>query len=171
MRPVSITRSIAAPVDDVWAAISVPGYLELVHPFCARNPVDSWPGRDSCDEIHYRSGWVYRRSFTEWVDGVGYDLDIGAVGEPTSHVTWRLTASTPRSTDLTIRVWPRPLIGVVGLDGPTRLAIVGPLMRRYLRSVTAGVEWYVVQQEPVTANQFGSHPWFSPRGATPTEQR
>ena len=162
-RPVHVTRTIPATVDDVWAAISAPGYLEAVHPFCERNPVIVWPGNAARDEIHYRSGWVYQRTFTDWIDGVGYDLDIGAAGEPTSQVTWRLAPRGDGASELTISVWPRPLTRIPGLRRLVRLLIVGPMMRRYLRSVTAGVEWFVTHREPVTANQFGSHPWFSPR--------
>ena len=100
---------IAASVDDVWAGISTPGYLEAVHPFCEHNPVMVWPGSAARDEIHYRSGWVYQRTFTDWIDGVGYDLDIGAAGEPISHVSWRLAPQSERACQLTISVWPRPL--------------------------------------------------------------
>lgn len=30
----------------------MPGNLELCHPFCRSNPVQSWPGKDSIDEVH-----------------------------------------------------------------------------------------------------------------------
>ena len=153
---------IAAPADDVWAAISAPGHLAWVHPFCEHNPVMVWPGRTARDEIHYRGGWVYQRRFTDWIDGVGYDLDIGADGEPTSHVSWRLAAHRDGLCELSIRVWPRPLTRVPGLRWVVQLAVVTPMMRSYLRSVTKGVEWFVTRGEPVTANQFGSHRWFSP---------
>ena len=79
-RPIRVTREISAPAEVVWAVIATPGHLEHVHPFCEHNPVTEWPGAASRDEIHYRSGWVYERTFTHWVDGVGYDLDIGAPG-------------------------------------------------------------------------------------------
>jgi hypothetical protein len=35
------------------------------------------------------------------------------------------------------------------------------MLRRYLSSVTRGVEWWVTRGEPVPRNQFGSHRWFS----------
>ena len=41
--------------------------------------------------------------------------------------------------------------------------MVGPMLRRYLRSVLRGIEWRVVQGTPVARNQFGSHVWFSPK--------
>ena len=160
-RPVRVVQKMGAPADEVWAVISTPGHLEAVHPFCERNPVSSWPGTGSIDEVRYRSGWIYRRTFTNWIDGVGYDLDIGAEGEPSSHVSWRITLRGDNDCELAISVWPRPLTEVPVLRSLLRLFVVGPMMRSYLRSVTEGVHWFVNTGEPVTANQFGSHRWFS----------
>ena len=162
-RPIRVTREISAPAEVVWAVIATPGHLEHVHPFCEHNPVTEWPGAASRDEIHYRSGWVYERTFTHWVDGVGYDLDIGAPGEPTSHVSWRISPRPPGACNLAISVWPRSLTRIRGLQYLLRLLVLGPMMRHYLRSVTKGVEWFVTQGEPVRANQFGTHQWFSQR--------
>jgi len=160
-RPVRVTREISAPAEDVWKAVASPGYLEKVHPFCERNPVTVWPGSAARDEVHYRSGWVYQRSFSDWIEGAGYDLDIGADGEPTSHVTWRISTHTGGVCRLTISVWPRAITPIPGLNWLVRLVIIGPMMRRYLRSVTEGVEWFVTTGEPVVTDQFGRHPWFS----------
>lgn len=160
-RPIAVTHTIAASADEVWEAISAPGHLELVHPFCERNPVMVWPGGSSRDEIHYRSGWVYTRTFTDWVDQVGYDLDIGGAGEATSHVRWRITPRLDGTCELAISVWPRHVTRIPVLRGILRRLVVGPMLRRYLQSVIKGVEWFVVRGEPVAANQFGSHPWFS----------
>ncbi|MDK1292926.1 MAG: hypothetical protein QGM46_11440 [Actinomycetota bacterium] len=80
--PVGVTQSIAWPSNDVWEAISTPGILELCHPFCQANPVTVWPGAGSLDEVHYFNGMVYERRFLEWIDGVGYSLEIGEHGQP-----------------------------------------------------------------------------------------
>ena len=160
-RPVRVTREISAPAEAVWAVISTPGHLADVHPFCEHNPVVEWPGDTARDEVHYRSGWVYSRTFSRWIDGVGYDLDIGASGEPTSHVSWRISPRTDETCDLAISVWPRPLTRIRALQHILRLVLLGPMMRRYLRSVTEGVEWFVTTGEPVVTDQFGRHPWFS----------
>ena len=162
----SVVRSIVAQRDEVWNVISAPGHLELVHPFCESNVVVEWPGETSIDQIRYRSGWAYDRRFTSWIDGVGYDLEIGAVNEPTSRVSWRLEQRSDDITDLTISLWPRVVVDIPGLRGFARWAIVGPMMRRYLRSVTAGVDWFVTHQTPVQADQFGYHPWFSSKRRT-----
>lgn len=162
-RPIRVTREIFAPAELVWAVITTPGHLEDVHPFCEHNPVREWPGATACDEIHYRSGWVYERTFTRWIDGVGYDLDIGASGEPASKVSWRISPRPDGACSLAISVWPRSLTRIGGLQMLLRLLILGPMMRRYLRSVTMGVDWFVTHGESVRANQFGTHLWFSRR--------
>ena len=37
---VTVTRGVRAGADRMWQVISTPGYLELCHPFCERNPVE-----------------------------------------------------------------------------------------------------------------------------------
>jgi hypothetical protein len=85
--PISGEMAIGAPARDVWGAISRPGNLELCHPFCASNPVRVWPGPGSRDEVHYLSGWVLERRFLNWIDGVGYDLEVGRSGGDKSLVS------------------------------------------------------------------------------------
>ena len=157
----SVVRSIVAQQDEVWNVISAPGHLELVHPFCERNIVFEWPGESASDQICYRSGWIYDRRFTRWIDGVGYDLEIGAANEPTSQVSWRLERRDDYVTDLKIVLSPRRVVDIPGIHRLARWGFVGPMMRRYLRSVTAGVDWFVTHQTPVQPDQFGFHPWFS----------
>jgi hypothetical protein len=159
---VRATRSIAAPAEAVWAVMATPGNLELCHPFCERNPVTDWPGVGSRDTIEYLSGWVYERRFTRWIDGVGYDLRIGASGEETSFVTWRVEPAGDRDCVLTISVHPRVVrVAPPGLRWLAAGVYVRPRLRRYLSSVVQGFEWYVTRGKPVPRNQFGRHPWFS----------
>jgi hypothetical protein len=96
--PVAVTHSIAAPRDRVWEAISMPGNLEHCHPFCAQNPVQVWPGEGARDEVHYLSGWVYERRFCRWIDGIGYDLEIGRRGGRSSFVSWRMSSLDDRNS-------------------------------------------------------------------------
>lgn len=161
--PVSVARTIAAPGPRVWEAISKPGNLELCHPFCARNPVRVWPGEGSRDEVHYFNGWVFERRFRSWIDGVGYDLEIGRPGGGSSFVSWRIGRMDDRSCELRITVRPHVLqsLPVVLRWLPHRLRLA-PILGRYLSSVVRGFEWYVTRGEPVARNHFGSHPWFSP---------
>jgi hypothetical protein len=147
--PVGVAHPIAATPEKVWDVISMPGNLELCHPFCAKNPVEAWPGGGSRDEIHYLSGWVYERRFCRWIDGVGYDLTIGRHGGQTSFVSWRIIPLNIQSCLLRITIYPYDVVWLA------------PKLRRYLSSVIRGFEWYVIRGEAVPRNQFGTHPWFS----------
>lgn len=161
--PVGVATPIGAPVGKVWAAMSMPGNLEWCHPFCAVNPVTAWPGPGSQDEVHYYNGLVYQRRFVEWVEGVGYDLEIGESDQRKSLVQWRLEPDGHNRSTLTITVFPWLL-----QDLPTAVrwlphrAYLKPLLGRYLSAVGRGFEWYVTRGIRVTRNQFGPHPWFSP---------
>lgn len=162
--PITVTHVIRASAAVVWGAIAAPGYLERCHPFCAANPVVNWPGPSSMDEIHYLSGWVYERRFVSWFDGTGYDLEIGARGEPHSWVSWRVTPVEGGRSSLTISIRPHVLGGLPGVVRWLPYAVyVRPMLRRYLSSVVRGVEWFVTRNEAVRHNQFGRHPWFSAR--------
>ena len=160
--PVYVERVIAAPAQEVWNAISRPGNLDLCHPFCSSNPVQSWPGPDSHDEVHYLNGWVYERHFLEWIDGIGYDLEIGRSGGGKSLVSWRIVPIDDHNCALRITVCPHTLQNL-----PTVIRWIPytlrlrPLLRKYLDSVVRGFEWYVIYQTPVPKNAFGAHPWFS----------
>ena len=162
--PIAVEREIPAPAQDVWNAISRPGNLEHCHPFCASNPVKAWPGKDSRDTIHYLSGWTYERKFKEWIDGVGYDLEIGRPGGGQSTVSWRITPVDDNNCTLGITVRPG---GVLKYPPVIRWVPfylwLRPKLRSYLVSVVRGFEWYVTQGEPVPRNAFGTHPWFSAR--------
>ena len=160
--PVAVAQRIATPSDKVWNAISMPGNLELCHPFCARNPVQVWPGEGSRDEVHYLSGWVFERRFCRWIDGVGYDLEIGRRGGGTSFVSWRIMPLDSRNCTLRIVIYPHPLQSMpVAIRWLPHILYLRPMLRSYLSSVTRGFEWYTTRGEPVPRNHFGSHPWFS----------
>lgn len=163
--PVAVEGSIAAPPQEVWEAISRPGNLELCHPFCAKNPVHVWPGESSRDEIHYLSGWVFERRFCRWIDGVGYDLEIGRRGGRTSFVSWRIRPDAPEGSVLRIAVYPQFLQHwPVAVRWAPHWLRLRPMLRRYLSSVVGGFEWYVTRGEAVPRDQFGPHPWFSAPG-------
>lgn len=142
----------------------MPGNLELCHPFCARNPVQAWPGEDSRDEIHYLSGWVYQRHFHKWLDGTGYDLEIFDRNEVVASVSWRISAIDEQNASLRIMIHPYalnkyPLV----IRWLPHFLFLRPKLRSYLRSVVRGFDWYLTRGEPVPRNQFGNHTWFSAR--------
>lgn len=167
--PVAVAQEIAAPAEKVWDAISMPGNLEPCHPFCAKNPVQVWPGPDSRDEIHYLSGLVFERRFCRWIEGVGYDLEIGRHGGRQSFVSWRIAPVEKERCILRIAVYPHVLQTVpVAIRWIPHLVRVRPLLKQYLASVVGGFDWYVTHGEPVPRNQFGSHPWFSGAASRPS---
>ena len=104
--------------------------------------------------------------FCRWIDGVGYDLEIGRRGGSTSFVSWRILPSTRVESTLRIAVYPHALqqlpVAIRWLPHRLRLR---PMLRKYLSSVVGGFEWYVTRGEAVPRDQFGSHPWFSARGS------
>ena len=158
----SCVRRIPVSAERLWEIISRPGNLELAHPFCARNPVLAWPGPDSHDEVHYLNGWVFERRFLRWVDGEGYDLQIGRPGGRSSFVSWRILPVGSHQCNLRIAVCPYVLQNLpVALRWFPHYFRLRPLLRQYLSSVTRGVEWYVTRGESVPRSQFGTHPWFS----------
>jgi hypothetical protein len=160
--PVAVEHPIASPAEELWAAISMPGNLESCHPYCEKNPVEVWPGEGSRDEVHYLSGWVFERRFCRWIDGVGYDLEIGRRGGRSSFVSWRILPGGDRECNLRIVIYSDVLQGApVAIRWLPFVLRLRPMLRRYLSSVVRGFEWYVTRGEPVQRNQFGSHPWFS----------
>lgn len=165
--PVAVERSITATLGDVWSVISSPGNLELCHPFCRRNPVESWSGVGSRDAIEYHSGWLFERRFTGWIDGVGYDLEIGRKGGRRSAVAWRIREVEDGTSVLGITIYP---VGLQHLPVVIRwlphLITMRPMLRTYLDSVLRGFDHYITTGQPVTRNQFGPHRWFSPKDTT-----
>lgn len=162
-KPITVRQLIAAAPAEAWAVISAPGNLEECHPFCAANPVDAWPGPDSHDTVEYYNGRVIHRRFTAWREGVGYDLEASDANGPAASVAWRITTARAGAA-LTLSLTPRMLGRVPAVvRWVPYLAVVRPKMRRYLRAVLRGIEWRVTTGEPVRRNQFGAHPWFSPR--------
>lgn len=161
--PVSASRHIKAPVEKIWAVISSPGNLVHCHPFCENNPVEKWPGKGSLDSVFYYSGWVYHRHFTEWIDGVGYDLEIGRKKGRKSQVSWRIHKINDSAGDLSISVFPQGLQQLsVFIRWLPHFVYLRPRLTSYLISVVKGFEWYITTGQPVARNQFGSHKWFSP---------
>ena len=160
--PITISKSIEASAQDVWKVISNPMNLEDCHPFCESNPVEKWPGVGSIDTIYYYSGWVMQRKFTNWIDGVGYDLTIGRESGRKSFVSWRITEEQDNISKLSITIYPHVLQNVpLAVRWLPHFAYIGPSMKKYLHSVVGGFDHFITTGKPVSRNQFGSHSWFS----------
>ena len=160
--PVSVKRKIDAPAHSIWLAISRPGNLKDCHPFCKNNPVHQWSGVGSKDAIYYYSGWVYQREFTNWVEGVGYDLFIGREGGRKSCVSWRIIERSEDRNTLNITIYPHVLQNIsVPIRWMPYRFYIEPMLQDYLESVVRGFDWFITTGKPVRRNQFGSHKWVS----------
>ena len=153
-RPACVSVSIAAPVEMVWAEVERPGHLERFHPFCDSNPTFSWTADDRRDRINYFSGLVLDRTFTSWSPPHSFRLDIGAPGAaPTTSVHWDFERRDNAGAGARTRV----TITIHGAAHESRASL-----EEYLDSVLEGLRFVVEHGEPVTRNQFGPHPMFSP---------
>lgn len=165
MEPIIGSVGVAAPSADVWAAISPSGNLTNIHPFCERNEVKVWDGARSRDHVYYYSGVHYQREFLDWFDGIGYDLVLGPPDARTAVVRWRIRAQDgkPDHSDFSIKV-----VALLRDDVPPteREHYAEHMIRRplpsYLDSVVRGTGYYAETGTPVTKNQFGPHPIYSP---------
>lgn len=162
MEPIIGTAAVAAPPSDVWAAISPAGNLTNIHPFCERNDVNVWDGARSRDHVYYYSGVHYQREFCDWLDGAGYDLVLGPPDARTALVRWRITEAD-QGSDFSIKV-----VALLRDDVPAaeREHYAEHMIRRplpsYLDSVVRGTGYFAETGTPVTKNQFGTHPIYSP---------
>jgi hypothetical protein len=163
-KSVTVTRTLSATTTQVWQAISSPNHLERTHPFCQANPVHRWPGLDAKDTLVYYNGLTYQRHFTRWLEGEGFDLDIGPNGQQHASVSWRIqTTATGSSLSISIHpnlssIWPvlPAFIRQLGFQ-----YLLAPALQRYLDSVLRGVEYHLMTGQSVRRNQFGSHWLFS----------
>lgn len=161
--PIKKVVEIAASIQEVWGAISKAGNLTSYHPFCKANPVHKWPNVGSCDEVVYYSGLIYQRDFIKWLEGVGYDLEIGPnPPSKSAKVSWRLAEKEENLTELSIAVTPYLKIGVPEAKRMAYLKnVFGDVIASYLESVVKGVDAFVTTGVDVEENQFGSHPMYS----------
>ena len=76
--------------EVLWKTISSPNYLNDTHPYCDNNSVIHWEKDLHEDELVYLNGLTYRRKFSDWKPGEGYDLWIGNSNKKQSFVEWRI---------------------------------------------------------------------------------
>lgn len=178
MEPITARVAVAASADDVWSAISESGNLLNIHPFCERNEVERWDGACSRDRVHYYSGVHYQREFLDWFDGVGYDLVLGPTEARTALVRWRIadpagparadSANSAADAESPGCEFSIKVVALLRGDVPTaeRDRYAEKMIRRalpsYLDSVVRGTAYFSETGTPVTKNQFGTHPIYSP---------
>ena len=160
--PVTVSRVIEAASHNIWQTITEPGNLKRVHPFCAANDVEQWPGVGARDTITYYSGVHYQRDFVTWLEGIGYDLEIGPPPHKTAYVVWRINPLSQTRSDFSIQVIPYLKID---LSEPRKVSyqerFFGDVIGQYLDSVVKGVDYAATTGQTVRKNQFGSHPIYS----------
>lgn len=160
--PVCLCRAIKAPSMTIWKAISQPGHLKLFHPFCQANEVYQWPGIGAQDSITYHSGLHFQRDFINWIEGIGYDLEIGPPPEKTARVVWRIKPLNKDCSEVMIEVTP-----YLQADLPESRKLAyqrrafGKIVELYLDSVLKGIDHFVTSGQVVRKNQFGTHPVYS----------
>ncbi len=161
--PIVRAVPIATPAKTVWAAISKAGNLTNFHPFCAANPVESWPGTGVRDKVEYYNGVVFQRDFIDWIEGVGYDLEIGPnPPSKSAKVSWRIEPNTADGVSFSIAVTPYLKVGMPKEARQAYLdKVFGDVIASYLESVLKGLQAFVTTGVPVREDQFGSHPLYS----------
>lgn len=98
--------------------------------------------------------------FYEWNEGSGFKLIIGRKDGKKSKVIWEVKGD--KNTKVKITVYPHILSGVNKLFYLfAYIFVIKPGLKKYLKSVLLGLEWYLKNQRPIPNNQFGSHKWFS----------
>jgi len=166
--PIEATCVIAAPASDVWAAISATGNLTNVHPFCAANEVERWPGPEGRDHVHYYSGVHYQRDVLDWRAGSGYDLIVGPPRGPTAVAKWWIDPTSATSSQFGINVISYVRSDVQPVERERyEETVIRAAIPPYLDAVVRGVAHYVETGDPVKRNQFGSHDIYSPKFQTP----
>lgn len=159
---VSVRHIIAAAADSVWQVISQPGQLTRYHPFCQATTVITWPGVGAKDTVTYSSGVHYERDFVTWIEGVGFDIEVGPPPHKTARVEWRITELGAHQSELAITVLPYLKADVAAPRKQVyQQRFFGAPMAQYLESVVQGVGHVATVGEAVQKNQFGTHPIYS----------
>ncbi len=159
---VGVRRIIDASSARIWEVITQPGNLERCHPFCRENAVHQWPGVGASDTITYYSGVHYQRDFATWLEGEGYDLDIGPPPHKTARVSWRIKALEAQRSEFGIEVMPYLKTDLsASRKASYQQRFFGDVIADYLDSVVKGVDYLVTTGQAVRKNQFGSHPIYS----------
>ncbi len=162
---ISVSRSIQASSEKVWQVIATPEHLEYCHPFCDKNPAESWSGVGSKDKVYFYSGKVLDRYCREWIEGEGYDLDLTFINLDTqAEARFRISPdSLGNESVLTISLTLKmPAYFPSYFRWILFYLILQPTLKRYLDSVLKGFEYYITTGQPVSRNQFGSNAFFSP---------
>ena len=155
-------EEINAPASRAWQVISEPGNLKDCHPFCANTEVEKWPGLGSRDSITYYSGIHYHRNFVNWLEGTGYDIELGDSPNQTARVLWRIDPKSEDMCQISIEAFP---FVRKSLDQEKKKKyldrLFGDVLQHYLECVCKGICFFSETNTPVTKDQFGKNPLYS----------
>ncbi len=132
--------------------------LEKFHPFCKKNIVVKWKGKNSEDIVIYHNNKQYVRKFTEWHQS-GYKLEIFE-DRKLADISWNVKDLNNKSI---IKITAKPylpykyrFINVIVFN-----LYVKYVLQSYLNSVVKGLKYYLETSKTVSDNQFGRHIWYS----------
>ena len=92
-----------------------------------------------------------------------FELFIGKLNGKKSKVKWKIMHSTKKDhTILEIEVFPYrtskiPKFIIYSL---VFAIYIKPMLKKYLKSVLRGINWYLNNKSPVPKSHFGNHSWF-----------
>jgi len=132
--------------------------LEKFHPFCKKNIVIKWDGKNSEDIVIYHSKKKYIRKFYEWNEN-GYKLEIFE-DRKLADITWIVKDFKGKSI-IKIKAklylpYKYKLINTIIFN-----IYVKFVLKSYLNSVVKGLKYYLETNKTVSNNQFGKHIWYS----------
>lgn len=132
--------------------------LEKFHPFCKKNIVIKWDGKNSEDIVIYHSKKKYIRKFYEWNEN-GYKLEIFE-DRKLADITWIVNEFNSKSI-IKIKAklylpYKYKLINTIIFN-----IYVKYVLKSYLNSVVKGLKYYLETNKTVSNNQFGKHIWYS----------
>ena len=138
--------------------IKSPNNLEKFHPFCKKNLVIKWDGKNSEDIVIYHSKKKYIRKFYEWNEN-GYKLEIFE-DRKLADITWIVNEFNSKSI-IKIKAklylpYKYKLINTIIFN-----IYVKYVLKSYLNSVVKGLKYYLETNKTVSNNQFGKHIWYS----------
>ena len=155
---VSSYIKIKKSANGVLNLIKSPNNLEKFHPYCISNKVDIWDREKSVDYVHYYSGKIYKRKFTEWNKN-GYVLDIYNEVK-TATISWIVKPEKTKSIVIIEADAILPFNNVFIRYIVFHLYIKF-MIRNYLNSVLKGLKYHLEKDELVIEDQFGKHDWYS----------
>ena len=159
---ISYEKSLCINANKLWEIISAPSNLELFHPFCLKNPTSNWPGPKSIDKIYYYNGLILERKFINWIENVGYDLNIRKKNNPNSFVSWRIKNIDKYNCKIKITISPYKFnMGNMLKEFIPFFLFIYPKIKKYLIQLLLGLEWYINYNKKIPKNKFGNNNFFS----------